>query len=185
MSKSLLLAFLTLVVCIFGGCKANQGAASAPREAASAAEYVVYEYARGRSSSWRSATQACSDACNDGGVGIEVAIGLLGIGGESTTGTLLNLLAIQMDAGMAEARSCHIAKRGQSIVPALEKLDAAQSSAWCQATFVNLRKRELSDVVDVTAAQVSRPAAEVETERREWLAALQTGRDLLAESGPC
>ena len=185
MSKSVSFASVTIVACLLGGCKADRGPASTPHEADGAARYVIYEMARSRSPTVRSARQACIDACTDGGGGIEVAIGLLGIGNKATANTLLNMLAIRLDAGMAEARSCQIAKRGKSIVPALKRFDAVNSSAWCQSTFADLRKRELGNVSDVTSDQICRPAAEVETDRREWLAALQSGCDLFAESGPC
>jgi hypothetical protein len=184
MSKSVLFAFVALAASFLAACKADRDVASAPSEAENAAKYVVYEMARGRSPSVRSAGQACSDACVGGG-GSEVVIGLLGIGGEATTGPLLNLLAVQLDAGMAEARSCQIAKRGKSILPALERLDAARLSAWCQSTVDDLMKQELSNVRDVTLAQICRPAADVEADQREWLGAVQSGRDLFSESGPC
>ena len=181
MSKVVLGAFAALAACVLGACKANPAPASTPSEADNAARYIVYEHARVLSTSVRS---DCSGACDDGGA-IEVTIGLLGVGGEATTGSLLNLLALQLDAGAAEARSCQIAKRGKSIVPALEHLDANQSAAWCQTTFADLKKRELSDVADVSASQTCRPANEIEGDRREWIEALNSGRDLFAESGPC
>ena len=186
MSKSFLCASMTLVACVLGACKAEHGATSTPHEAESAARYVIYEKARSRSSTLRSARQACSDACDSGGgEGWKLPSGYWASAGRRLPTRWLNLLALQLDAGMAEARSCQIAKRGKNIVPALERLNAAQAAAWCQSRFADLRKRELSNVADVTSAQICRPAAEVEADRQEWLAALQSGRDLFAESGPC
>jgi hypothetical protein len=37
----------------------------------------------------------------------------------------------------------------------------------------------------VSVEQMCRPLAEIEADRKSWVAALQSGEDLLAESGPC
>ena len=155
-----------------------------PREAAFATRSVIYDLALLQSASVRKAREQCN-RCGDEGGEIETTIGLLGIGGRATTQSLLNLLAVRLDAGGAEERECQIAKRGKVLVPSLKQLSAARASNWCHQTFHDLRKRELTNLRDVTAEQVCRPAAEVEADRKEWIAALQSGRGLFAESGPC
>jgi len=156
----------------------------APREAGSATRSIIYDLALLQSASVRKAREHC-DYCGDEGGNVEVTIGLLGIGGRATTPALLNLLSVRLDAGGAEERECQIAKRGRALVPALKQLSAAQASSWCHQTFHGLQKRELANLHDVTAEQICRPIAEVEAARKEWIAALQSGRDLFAESGPC
>lgn len=155
-----------------------------PREAELASRSVIYDLALLKSASVRKGREHCN-YCGDEGGNIEVAIGLLGVGGHTTTQSLLNLLSVQLDAGGAEARECQIAKRGRALVPALKQLSAVQASSWCHQTFHDLRNRELGNLHDVTAEQVCRPTAEVEADRKKWIAALQSGRDLFAESGPC
>ena len=155
-----------------------------PLEAEFATRSVIYDVALLTSPSVRKAREHCS-YCGDEGGAIETAIGLLGIGGRPTTHGLLQLLAVQLDAGGAEARECQLAKRGRALVPALQQLSATQVSSWCNQTFHDLRKRELANIHDVTAQQICRPAAEVETDRKQWIAASQSNRDLFAESGPC
>jgi hypothetical protein len=155
-----------------------------PREAEFATRSIIYELAVLQSASTRKAREHC-DYCGDEGGQVETTIGLLGIGGRATTQSLLKLLSVRLDAGGAEERECQIAKRGKALVPALKQLSAAQTSNWCHQTFSDLRKRELANLRDVTAEQVCRPATEVEADRKEWIAALQSGRDLFAESGPC
>jgi hypothetical protein len=156
-----------------------------PREAAIATRSIIYDLAVETSPSVRKARERCQPYCGDESGGIEVAIGLLGIGGRTTTQSLLNLLSVRLDAGAAEERECQIAKRGKALVPALKALTAVQASNWCQHTFRDLQKQELADLRDVTVEQVCRPRGEVDADRKEWIAALQSGRDLFAESGPC
>jgi hypothetical protein len=157
----------------------------ASREAAFAAQSVVYDLVLLTSPSVHQARQHCRGHCGDEGGDIEMAIGLLGIGGHVTTQSLLNLLSVQLDGGGAEERECQIAKRGKALVPALKQLNPVRVSNWCHQTFHDLRKRELADVNDVSVELVCRPPSEVDTDRKEWIAALQSGRDLFAESGPC
>lgn len=156
-----------------------------PREAEFASRSIIYDLAVQTSPSVRKARERCHTYCGDEGGDMEMAIGLLGIGGRTTTQSLLNLLSIQLDAGVAEERECQIAKRGKALVPALTRLNSVQASSWCQQTFHDLRKRELANLHDVTVQQVCRASAEIEADRKEWIAALQSGRDLFAESGSC
>lgn len=156
-----------------------------PSEDKRATDYIIWALTLEKSPSVRVARERCQDYCSDHGGGIEVAIDLLGIGGPATTDSLLDLLAVQLDAGGAESRSCQIAKRGKALVPALRKFDPVKASQWCGTTFNRLRQRELSEVNDVPVEQMCRPATEVDSDRQEWIAALGSGRDLLAESGPC
>ena len=158
---------------------------SFPSEDERATEYIIWALTLEKSPSVRAARERCRDYCNGHGGGLEVAIDLLGVGGSATTGSLLNLLAVGVDAGPSESLSCQIAKRGKALVPALEKFDPAKASQWCGATFNRLRQRELSGVDDVPVEQMCRPATKVDADRQEWIAALESGRDLFAESGPC
>jgi hypothetical protein len=156
----------------------------APREAEFGTRSIIYDLALLQSATVRKVREHCA-YCGDEGGDIETAIGLLGIGGRATMQSLLNLLSVRLDAAGAEERGCQIAKRGKSVIPALKQLSATETSSWCHQTFHDLRKRELANLPDVTAEQVCRPAVEVEADRKEWLAAFQSGRNLLAESGPC
>lgn len=158
---------------------------SASREASEGARFVVYELSLLKSTSAAKSREQCGGHCNYGGGSVEVTIGLLGLGGSASTQSLLNLLSIKLDGGGAEERECQIAKRGRSLVPALKAFNAADASSWCTETFNDLRKQELSGLHDVSVEQICKPAAEVEMERKQWIAALQSGRDLFAESGPC
>jgi hypothetical protein len=137
------------------------------------------------SQSVRTAREHCENCFIDHGGSAEVMVGLLGMGGAPTTDSLLNLLALQLDAGLSESRSCEFAKRGSSLIPALKKLDSADASRWCQTTFSRLRQHELSEVSDVSVDQICRSPTEIDADRIGWIAALQSGEDLLAESGPC
>lgn len=150
-----------------------------------ATQYVMQDLVLELSETVRAAREHCGDCYIDDGGNAEVMIGLLGMGGDRTTDSLLNLLAMQMDAGLAESRSCEFAKRGRSLVPALKKFDSAKASKWCGATFNRLHQYELSKVDDVSVQQMCRPLTEIEEDRKSWIAALQSGEDLLAESGPC
>jgi hypothetical protein len=157
----------------------------AAHEAEFGTRSIIYHLAIQKSPSARQALQHCGSPCGDHGGDIEMAIGLLGVGGRATTQSLLNLLSVQLDAGAAEERECQIAKRGKALVSALTQLNTVQASNWCQQTFRDLRKRELANLHDVTGEQVCRPSKEIEADRKEWIAALRSGRDLFAESGPC
>jgi hypothetical protein len=150
-----------------------------------ATHYVMQDLALERSQVVRAARDRCGKCYFDNGGNAEVMIGLLGMGGDATTDSLLNLLAVQMDAGVSESRSCELAKRGKSLVPALKRYDSTKSAEWCRTTFSRLRQYELSEVKDVSVEQMCRPLAEIEADRKSWVAALQLGEDLLAESGPC
>ena len=156
-----------------------------PREAQFAAKYVIYDLAQLKSPSVRREREHCRGYCGDEGGNIEMAIGLLGVGGHATTQSLLNLLSVQLDAGAAEARECQIAKRGKALVPALKKLDANQLSSWCRQSFHDLRRNELASLDDVSVEQICRPTSEIDADRKGWIKALQSERDLFAESGPC
>lgn len=183
MTRSGVIAFVALLACL-GGCEAEQGP-DASHEAEDATEYVIWSLALETSQSVRAARENCGNFCGDHGAGIEVAIDLLGAGQDATTKGLLDLLAVQLDAGPAESRSCQIAKRGRTLAPALRTFDASQAADRCKATFNRLRQRELSEIKDVTIDQICRPAEEIAAERRDWINALKTGEDLLAESSPC
>jgi hypothetical protein len=150
-----------------------------------ATQSVVMDQVLEQSQSVRADRGRCGDCYIDDGGSAEIMIGLLGMGGHATTDSLLNLLAIQLDAGVAESRSCEFAKRGKSLVPALKKFDSAKASQWCETTFNRLRQHELSKVNDVSVAQMCRPLTEIEADRKSWIVALQSGENLLAESGPC
>ena len=156
-----------------------------PREAEFASRLVVNDLALLTSPSVRREREHCRNYCGDEGGNIEMTIGLLGVGGHATTQSLLNMLSVRLDAGGAEERECQIAKRGKALVPALKQLNATQASSWCHQAFRDLRKRELANLNDVSVEQICRPPAEVEADRKEWIAALNSGRDLFAESGPC
>ncbi len=158
---------------------------SAPGEAEFAAKSIIYDLAQLKSPTVRLAREHCGTHCGDEGGAIETTIGLLGVGGPSTTASLLNLLSVELDAGEAESRDCQIAKRGKALVPALKQLDATRASNWCRQTFRDLSKRELADLNDVSAQEICRPSREVEADRKEWIKALQSERNLFAESGLC
>lgn len=163
----------------------SQDEEALPSEDKRATEYIIWALTLERSSSVRAARDRCRDYCTDYGGGIEVAIDLLGIGGNATTDSLLDLLALELDAGAAESRSCQIAKRGKPLIGALKRFDPAKASQWCVATFDRLRQRELSEVNDVPVEQMCRPAAEIRADGQGWITELESGRDLFAESGPC
>ena len=156
-----------------------------PHEAEFAARYVVNDLALLQSPSVRREREHCRNYCGDEGGNIEMTIGLLGVGGHATTPSLLNLLSVRLDAGAAEERECQIAKRGKALIPSLKQLNSTQASGWCNQAFHDLRERELANLNDVSVGQICRPSAEVETDRKKWIAALRSGRDLFAESGPC
>jgi len=150
-----------------------------------AAQSVVMDQVLEQSQSVRAARERCADCYIDDGGDAEIMIGVLGMGGEATTDSLLNLLAVQLDAGVAESRSCELAKRGKSLIPALKRFDSTKAAVWCATTFNRLRQHELSKVDDVSLAQICRPLTEIDADRKSWIDALQSGEDLLAESGPC
>jgi hypothetical protein len=150
-----------------------------------AAQSVVMDQVLEQSRSVRAARERCGDCYIGDGGNAEIVIGLLGMGGAATTDSLLNLLTVQLDAGLAESRSCELAKRGKSLVPALKRFDSTTAAEWCATTFNRLRQHELSKVNDVSVAQICRPSKEIEADRKSWIASLRSGEDLLAESGPC
>jgi hypothetical protein len=183
-SRKKLLASIGLLIAIpaLGAAVSQQ---TVPHEAEFASRSVIYNWVLLTSPSVRKAREHCHSYCGDEGGNVEVAIGLLGVGGRATTQSLLNLLSLRLDAGGSEELSCQIAKRGRALVPALAHLSANRVSSWCGQTFHDLRKQELANISDVPVEQICRPPAEVETDRKEWMAALQSGRGLFAESGPC
>lgn len=178
--RSLLGAVALLVTLPAVGAVAHRP--PSPTEAEFATRLVIYDLAMLISPSVHKAREHCDSYCGDEGGNIEVAIGLLGIGGQATTQSLLNLLSVQLDGGGAEERECQIDKRGKALLPALRRLNASQLSSWCHQTFQDLRKRELSGVSDVSVKQVCRPVAEIEDDRKEWMSALQSARP---HSGLC
>lgn len=184
MQQRTLIAFGT-VIALVCGTSVIASERTFRREARNATDYIIWALTLETSPSARASREHCRNHCGDNGAGIEVAVDLLGAGGQATTGSLLNLLAVRLDAGPSESRSCQIAKRGKAIIPALRKLAASSASQWCQTTFNRLRKRELADIKDVPIGDICRPAKAIDAERREWLAALQSRHDLFAESGPC
>jgi hypothetical protein len=134
-----------------------------------AGRVIIGDLAKLISPTVRKMRERCDGVCGDEGGEIEMAIGLLGVGGDGTTGGLLNLMAINLDAGAAEERESQISKRGNSIVTALRRFNSADAAAWCRRTYFDLRKRELSNIRDVSDRQICRSVAEIERDRREWL----------------
>ena len=182
--KSWALPTALVMACAAAAVAAANSSRFNPREARDADRYIIWDLARQISPAMRKARDHC-DSCGDEGAGIETAIGLLGVGGQATTDGLLNLLAVQLDAGTAEEMECQIAKRGRALVPALKAFNSARAASWCRASFLGLRKQELSNVTDVRMEQVCRPSNEIEKDRTEWIRALSSGRNLFEESGPC
>jgi hypothetical protein len=153
----------------------------APGSVDYAAGYIIYDLAQRSSPSVQAIRARCRDPksysnrCDDNGTSMEAIIGLLGAGGDATTQGLLKLMAIQLDAALAEERECQIGKRGKRLLPVLRSYDANRAAKWCQAEFDALRKRELSDVTDASVAEICRPADEIERDRRQWIKAFEAG----------
>ena len=172
-------ALLALAGVVVAGSAGAVAATTAPLpEAAYAAEYVVRDVARTKTR----AARACP-GCTAGGV--EVIIGLLGAGGPATTHSLLNLLAVQLEPGAAQARSCQIARRGKELASDLKRFDPRQAARWCEATYDGLQRRGLVAGSDGAAGQVCRSEAAIEADRSAWIAAMRSDEDLFANSGAC
>lgn len=148
----------------------------APNEAEFAARLILSEWTKQISPSARSVREGCGGKCADGGAGIEMGIGLLGVGGERTTPEMLYLLSIKLDAAASEEMHCQFLNRGEQIVPHLRSLNAARTSSWCHDTFGEARKRELSEISDVPVQQVCSSPPEIREKRDELLSALKTGQ---------
>lgn len=141
---------------LLGLATAQASPANEPRlrETQFAQRVVITELTRALSPSIRASREQRGPACRESGA-LELGVALLGVGQESTSAGLLDLLALRLDGAGAEELHCQVFSRGKRVLPALKRLDPARSHAWCVAVFASALKRELSGVVDVPAVQTS------------------------------
>lgn len=137
---------------------------------------IVIELARVLSPSFRKEREACFYACPETGA-LELAIGLLGISNsDASTDALVNLLGLRLDAGGSEDRGCQILFKGGKLLRHLKQLEAKQIAEHCQTIFLDLRKRELANLPDVSIAQMCHSETEIQHMKNEWLKAIEAKR---------
>lgn len=152
----------------------QSSSANEDRQVRFAERVVTNELARALSPSTREARGKCSPACDETGA-LELAIGLIGVGrSESATGALVNLLGVRLDGAGSEELSCQILNRGKSLASRLERLRVGEIVSHCQAAFMDLRKRELAQIVDVKVEQVCRLEAEIRSVRDGLIKAIRS-----------
>jgi hypothetical protein len=141
-----------------------------------AEKVIMTEFAHGLSTLVRREREKCLFGCRGGDSALEISIGLLGTNNNNMAkDILINLLALRLDAGGGEGRSCQIIIRGNGLYRRLTRLNIKQAKEHCESTFKELRKRELAEVTDVTVEQVCRSETEIRSARDELLEAIKLG----------
>lgn len=135
---------------------------------------VAIELVRALSLSVRQEREKCPIACSETGA-MELAIGLIGVNrSDASADALINLLGLRLDGASSEELSCHILVRGDTLSRRLAELQVIQAVEHCQSVFVELRKRELANISDVTVEQACRSEAEIYSMRNELLKAIKS-----------
>jgi hypothetical protein len=144
------------------------------------AERVIFvELVRSLSRSVRSEREKCLMACPGSscfGTGAsELAIASMGVNrSDAAADALIDLLGFRLDGADSEERSCQIFIRRAESSRRLKDMQAGQVVRHCQALFLDMRKRELADIPDVTIDQACRSEPEILADRDEWLHAFES-----------
>lgn len=134
---------------------------------------ITIELARALSHSMRSVREQCRLACPEIGA-LELAIGLIGLSRTAASNTaLVNLLGLRLDGAGSEELSCQLLIRGRALSRGLKQIQAREVAEHCQSTFLELKKRELANVTDVTSGQVCRSETEIQKAQDEWYTAIE------------
>lgn len=144
------------------------------RQVRFAERVITIELVRALSHSVREAHEKCLMAAPETGA-VELAIGLIGVSrSDVAADALVNLLGLRLDGAGSEELTCQVLVRGGALARRLARLQARQVVERCQSTFLELRKRELANVSDVTVEQVCRSEAEIHSAQDELLRAVKS-----------
>ena len=163
-----------LVLWSVAWAQSNERFDAVTKEAKFAERVIVNEQIRALSPSSRVRRSNCGPACSENGA-LVLGIKLIGIGGERTTHSLLNLLGLRLDGEASEELDCQFFKRGRRLVGPLTQLDESAVVAWCQAAFIEAKKRVVADVTDVKDNQMCRTKDDVRKVKMELLSSLSQG----------
>lgn len=170
--KVLIILILTSIMCpVFArgvGADAHE-----VRQVHFAERVIMNELVRALSPMSQKAREKCTSACPETGA-LELGIGLIGISRSNLgANALINLLGLQLDGAGSEELSCQILNRGTALLPGLEKLNVGHIKDQCQTSFLQARKRELSDILDVQIERVCRSEVEIRRTRDELIDAIK------------
>lgn len=175
MRTSILLSVILLTGCLLPALAAEQLPISNDvRQVRFAERVITNELAKALSPAVRDARGKCSLGCEEAGA-MELAIGLIGVSrSDVAADALVNLLGLRLDGAGSEELSCQILTRGKTILRRLERLKPADAVSHCQTGFVDLRRRELAQILDVKVDQVCRSEVEVRSIRDELMGAIRS-----------
>jgi hypothetical protein len=175
MRTSILLSAILLTGCLLPALAAEQFPISNDvRQVRFAERVITNELVKALSHAVRDARGKCSLGCGETGA-VELAIGLVGVSrSDVAADALVNLLGLRLDGAGSEELSCQILTRGKTILRRLERLKPADAVSHCQTGFVDLRRRELAQILDVKVEQVCRSEVEVRSILDELMGAIRS-----------
>lgn len=144
------------------------GRDDAEKRAVEFAERVVMiQLARAISPAVRAERIRCPLSSVESGAS-ELALSLIGFSRSSESDTVLvHLLGLRLDGAGSEDLGCYFVRRGEQMRRRLARTTAAEIVSICRAEYAQLRKRELSDITDVSADDVCLSRVDVERKLAE------------------